>query len=83
MRIILAALIAAFLALPLAAADRPVGPEAGQSRTGKEAALDFAGDPDDDAWHGYGYGGPPRGELGLSWWERIMREAECRFRTWC
>ena len=33
MRIFLAALLAAFLALPAVAADRPVGPEAGQSRT--------------------------------------------------
>ena len=37
MRIILAALIAAFLALPLAAADRPVGPETGQSRSNGES----------------------------------------------
>ena len=48
MRIFLAALLAAFLAVPAAyAADRPVGPETGQARTAA-APEGFDHGPDDD-----------------------------------
>ena len=48
MRIFLAALLAAFLAVPAAyAADRPVGPEAGQARTTEDSGG-FDGEPESD-----------------------------------
>ena len=47
MRIILAALVAAFLAMPVASADRPVGPETGQARS--EPQVSSPGGPDDGA----------------------------------
>lgn len=40
MRYLLAAMLAAFLAMPVAAADRPVGPETGQARV-NDGANDF------------------------------------------
>lgn len=45
MRMLMASLLAVFLAAPVAfAADRPVGPETGQARTSQDPG--FAADPD-------------------------------------
>ena len=50
MRIFMAALLAAFLAAPVAfAADRPVGPETGQARHAAEDDRDF-GQGNDEDW---------------------------------
>ena len=85
MRIFIAALLAAFLALPLAAADRPVGPETGKSLIADGG--DFVKEPDWETTNPKpGVSAPNGQELGimpLSWYERIMRQIECQYRTWC
>ena len=46
MRYLMAALVAAFLSLPVMAADRPVGPESGQSRVSESDGYAFNDEPD-------------------------------------
>ena len=76
MRIFLAALLAAFLALPATAADRAVGPETGQARTDEPVGFD-TGPDDNEAGHGYGYGGPR--EVNTFWWNQFVRKVRCAF----
>ena len=84
MRILMIALLAAFLAAPIAiAGDRPIGPEPGEARTEEGGGGDFVKEPDWETTNPKpGVHAPPN-ELGLTWWDRIFRNAEFSFRTWC
>ena len=67
MQIVLAALLAAFLAAPVAyAADRPVGPETGQARSVNADGINHASEPEEV----FGESGGPK----CSWY--------CRW-GWC
>ena len=72
---LLAAMLAAFLAVSTAstAADRPVGPEAGQARNADGGGFDHPSDPDDVGafgWHNYG--APTEAGLTFAGWFRAL-----------
>ena len=77
MRIVLAAVLAAFLAGPVAyAADRPVGPETGQARLAEDSDRDFGqgseqdwGSPFVDSWDNFG---PAETNLSVAGWFRAL-----------
>ena len=76
MRILLAVLFADFLALPVASADRSVGPETGQARHAAENDRDFGQCPDED-WGSRFVPHSRPSEIGLCW-ERFL----CRTFRW-
>lgn len=83
---LLAVILAAFLAAPLAAADRPVGPETGQARVGEDNGLGYEPELNSDfvPWGGrppvlwaHSASDQETNLTATEWWNHFVRMFRC------